>query len=227
MRGKADRDYVREGWHFASHEEAWDLLAPRLTSSDLERFNAVATDVLGAVSPEFELPVEQRDLAEIRGKTLPHSASLRQGIARALALMGTHPGRAKNAEGAAYLPGRVVSGVLAGGHDGEGWRVWATLDGVLPVLAEAAPEAFLGAVERGLSGSCFFEELFAQEDGQDFYGARVCHAGLLLALERLAWSSEHFAQVAGILAHLAELDPGGGEANRPGKRLRDFFRSCR
>ena len=35
-------------WRLTSHEEAWHLLAPRLTSSDVERFERVATSVFGA-----------------------------------------------------------------------------------------------------------------------------------------------------------------------------------
>ena len=46
---------VGNRWRLTSHEEAWHLLAPRLTSSDVERFERVATSVFGAVSPEFEL----------------------------------------------------------------------------------------------------------------------------------------------------------------------------
>ena len=47
---------IRNRWRFLSHEEAWHLLAPRLTTTDVERFERIAIDVLGAISPEFELP---------------------------------------------------------------------------------------------------------------------------------------------------------------------------
>ena len=43
------------------------------------------------------------------------------------------------------------------------------------------------------------------------------------ALERLAWSSEHFARVATVLAGLAELDPGGQISNRPAGSLSGLF----
>ena len=87
---------VGNRWRLTSHEEAWHLLAPRLTSSDVERFARVATSVFGAVSPEFELPVEERYMANVYGKVLPHSGTLREGIARSLALMGTQADRVKN-----------------------------------------------------------------------------------------------------------------------------------
>ena len=120
----ADSPVTKVGsrWRFTSLEEAWHLLAPRLTSSDVHRFERVANDVLGEVSPEFELPIDQRYMANVYGKVLSHSGTLREGMARSLALMGTHADRVKNAEGASFVPVRVVSHALA---EGKGWQIWA------------------------------------------------------------------------------------------------------
>ena len=210
---------VGKRWRLTSHEEAWHLLAPRLTSSDVQRFERVAIDVLGAISPEFELPVEERYMAGAMGKVLPHSGTLREGVARSLALMGTHSDRAKNAESAAYLPFRIVSTILG---DNNSWQIWATLSGHLAGLSEASPEAVLNAIERGLaSDPSPFEDLFAQE-GDGLFGG-VPHTGLLWALELLAWSRDHFSRVARILAHLTEMDPGGQVSNRPAESLKSLF----
>ena len=210
---------VGNRWRLTSHEEAWHVLAPRLTSSDLERFERVATSVFGAVSPEFELPVEERYMANVYGKVLPHSGTLREGMARSLALMGTQAERAKNAEGAPYVPARVVSAALEGG---KGWQTWATLSGCLKELAEAAPEALMDVIERDLAAHPSpFKDLFSQE-GDALFGGTP-HTGLLWALELLAWSPDHFARVAKYLARLAEIDPGGQVANRPAASLLSLF----
>ena len=211
---------VGNRWRFISHEEVWHVLAPRLTSSDVGRFEKIAAKVFGTVSPEFELPIEERYMAGIKGKVLPHSGTLREGIARSLALMGTHSDRAKNVDGAPYVPWRVVSSVLA---NGGGWQTWATLEiGNLAVLAEASPEALLDAIERDLDADPSpFEDLFAQEGDGLFRGTP--HTGLLWALELLAWSPDHFARVAKCLARLAEIDPGGQVSNRPAASLGSLF----
>ena len=206
-------------WRFISHEEAWHLLAPRLTSFDVQRFERVATDVLGEVSPEFELPIKQRYMASVYGKVLSHSGTLREGIARSLALIGTQADRVKNVEGALYVPARVVSTAL---ESGKGWQIWATLSGNLAVLAEASPEALLDAIEEGLDADPSpLEALFAQE-GDGLFGGTP-HTGLLWGLELLAWSRDHFARVTKVLARLAEIDPGGQVSNRPASSLRDLF----
>ena len=210
---------VGNQWRFTSHEEAWHVLAPRLTSSDVQRFEQAATSAFGAVSPEFELPAEERYMANVYGRVLPHSGTLREGMARSLALMGTQADRARNAEGSSYVPARVVSTALEGA---KGWQTWATLSGSLTELAEAAPEALLDAVERDLAADPSpFEDLFAQE-GDGLFGGTP-HTGLLWALELLAWSPDHFARVAKCLARLAEIDPGGQVANRPAASLRSLF----
>lgn len=210
---------VGNRWRLTSHEEAWHLLAPRLTSSDVDRFERVATSVFGVVSPEFELPVEDRYMANIYGKVLPHSGTLREGMARSLALMATQAERANNVEAAPYVPARVVSAALG---DGKGWQTWATLSGSLAELAEAAPEALLDVVERDLDADPSpFGDLFAQEEDALFAGTP--HTGLLWALELLAWSPDHFARAAKCLARLAEIDPGGQVANRPAASLLSLF----
>ena len=225
MARQPDAPLVKIGrrWRFVSHEEAWHLLAPKLTSSYVERFRELAVEVLGQVSPKFELPVAERYLTSIKGKVLPQSDTLREGIARSLALIGVSTDRAKYVENLEYLPAQVVRSCLG---DGTGWQIWATLDENLATLAEAGPDTFLDAVERHLTDSDTFAELFNQESDGLFSGAP--HTGLLWALERLAWSHDHFSRVARILAHLVALDPAksyetGRVANRPARSLRDLF----
>ena len=146
----ADSLFTKVGnlWRFVSHEEAWHLLAPRLTSSDVERFERIATEVLGEVSPEFELPIEDRYIAGIQGKTLLSSDTLREGIARSLALLGTGPDRAKNVDRAPHVPYRVVSGVLG---DGKGWKIWATLHSPLSNSCRGVAGGSLGRRREGFS----------------------------------------------------------------------------
>lgn len=217
----AEPPFTRVGnrWRFTSHEEAWHLLAPRLTPSDVERFENAATDLLSEISPRYDLPIEERFMANIYGKVLSQSDTLREGIARSLALMGTRADRAKNVEATSYVPSRVVSTVLGGSND---WWVWATLGDCLNELAEAAPEAFLDSVEKGLDAEPSpFEDLFNQE-GDGFFG-ETPHTNLLWALGTLAWSPDHFSRVAKCLARLTEIDPGGQTSPRPEKSLVSLF----
>ena len=210
---------VERRWRFTSHEEAWSILAPRLTQTYATRFKELAVTVLGQVSPAFELPPGERYMAAVLGKSLPHSSTLREGITRTLALMGVYPERAKNADSVQYVPSQVVTESLS---EGKGWQIWATLGNDLATLAEAAPDTVLDAVERDLSANPTpLKELFGHYGSPLF--ARTPYTGLLWALERMAWSADHFARVAMILARLAEYEPDNNVRNRPTESLRNLL----
>jgi len=203
----------RDGkWKFISRYEAWYALGPRVFDDHLDRLRNAAVLVLQEKDPQFELPKEKRYAASIYGKVLAHSSLLRKGLAETLALLGSHPKALTScsqgkAETIAIL---AVRDLLADAD----WTRWASLNDVLPLLAEAAPREFLNAVEKALnSDPCPFDEVFAQE-GDGIFG-RNYMTGWLWAMETLAWDPDHLSRVIVCLGELAARDPGGQWANRP------------
>jgi len=207
-------------WFVTKRLEMWNTLGQRLFDEHLDRFKEVAVSVLKEHDPMFELPPDERYAASIHGKVLAHSHLLRKGIAESLALLGSHPKALTNcsfnkAEAIASL---AVREILTEAD----WGLWASLNNLLPLLAEAAPQEFLNAVETALRNDpCPFDELFAQE-GDGFTGSNYM-TGLLWALETLAWSELYLTQVTVILGELASIDPGGNWANRPTSSLTTIF----
>src|SRR5262245_38476753 len=203
-------------WKVVARYEAWYALGPKLFDDQLDRLKEVAVKVLREKDPQFEMSPDGRYLASIHGKVLAHSPLLRTGLAETLALLGSHPQALiscsfSKAEATADL---TVREVLADAD----WVLWASLNDQLPLLAEAAPKEFLDAVETALnSDTCPFDALFAQE-GRGFTGRNYL-AGLLWALETLAWDAENLTRVVVILGELAERDSGGNWANRPANSL--------
>lgn len=203
-------------WRFVSRYEGWYALGPILADAELDTVLQTAVRVLQEPHPRFELPPEKRHAASVFGKELMHSPLLRIGLAETLALLGSHPAaltscRSGRPAAAAVL---AVRRILADAD----WIRWASLDRLLPLLAEAAPEEFLCAVERTLEvDPCPFDDLFAQEDPGPPGGTYM--AGLLWALETLAWDADHLTRAVLCLGQLAERDPGGRWANRPAESL--------
>jgi hypothetical protein len=188
-------------WYLASREDSWSQIAPMLTRNDLESFATVAQSVLAAKDPRFELEADKRWLSVDRPA---HSESLRQGLAETLALMGAIPhrlaGGSRTDEWAALIVGDLLQRANAD------WRIWASLSEQLPLLAEAAPEQFLAAVEQALAGhASVLLNLFQQQD-TGFFGTSP-HVGVIWGLERLAWFPEHLPLVALILARIAAAAP--------------------
>ena len=210
-----------EDWSYISRAEAWYMLAPYLASSDIEIFRAIAIEVLGRNSPQFDLPPNERYLAPIRGKILPYSDRLLEGITQTLALMGTQPELMTNIAGSSNIAVQIVE---AGMRGTDNWQNWATLGWHLRHIAEAAPDSFLDAVDNCLIANVDSAATLFQQDQDPLFGGAP-HVGLLSALERLAWSANHFASVVRILARLADIDPGGVVVNRPLASLAELFRS--
>ncbi len=203
----------RDGlWKVSARYEAWYALGPRLFDEHLERLQAAATLVLRERDPKFDLPPEERYLAAVREKMLPHSHALRKGLAESLALLGSHA-RALTSCSSGKAEAVAVLTVRALLADAD-WDIWASLDGLLSLLAEAAPGEFLDNVERALNMSPSpLAGLFAQESSP-FFGTNYM-SGLLWALETLAWDAAHLTRVVLILGELAAIDPGGQWGNRP------------
>jgi hypothetical protein len=211
-----------EKWRFAARGEAWNFLGSRITDDDLERFQETAAIVLGERDPEFDLPKEDRFAASIHGKVFSHSNLIRKGIAETLALIGSRPeALSSSTKGKAQLTAVIVVRRLLNKAN---WERWASLDSIMPLLAEAAPDEFLDAVESVLIDldNAPFHKIFAEE-GCGVLGGSNYMCGLLWALETLAWSPEYLSRVSVILADIASIDPGGNWANRPANSLADIF----
>ncbi|MFO1350914.1 MAG: hypothetical protein U1F68_09650 [Gammaproteobacteria bacterium] len=207
----------RDGvWKVIARYEGWYALGSRLFDEHLTRLRKAASVVLRELDPKFELPLDERYAANIRGKVLVYSHALRRGLAESLALLGSHPDALTscsfhNAEMTAVL---AVREILAGA----GWVLWASLNDLLPLLAEAAPGEFLDAIEKALnSDPCPFDMVFSQE-GSGITGGNYM-SGLLWALETLAWDAEYLTRVIVTLGELAARDPGGSWSNRPARSL--------
>jgi hypothetical protein len=214
-------------WVLVSKEDAWNLLARFLTSSDIKRFEDTISRVLGAVNPALDLPPDERPLAALRGRGAAYSDLLREGLADTLAIMGARSAAGALATGntSQAHADLLVRRLLASANTDQMGRLWSSLEDVLPLLAEAAPEAFLEAAETGLSGATpVLGKLFTDGDGLAAPFLSSPHTGLLWALENLAWSADYLGRVSLLLARLARLDPGGKLGNRPDRSLLTIYR---
>ena len=210
---------TNEKWRLIVRGEAWNALGNQITDEDLNRLEEIAVMVLGERDPKFDLPEGERFSAGIFGKQLKYSKLLREGLAETLALLGSKPDSLSScsdgkAENTAILTVRKLL------HK-ESWERWVSLDALLPLLAEAAPDEFLDAVESVLIDleKTPFHNIFAQEGKGGALGGWNYMSGLLWALETLAWHPDYLTRVAVILADIASIDPGGQSMNRPANSL--------
>jgi excisionase family DNA binding protein len=214
-----DPPFVRSGdqWHLASSEEAYLVLGHTLTQSDLARWHKLVVELISETDPVLDLPVDERPMAGIHGVRRKHSSTLRRGIAEGIALIGSHEDeRMSDNHTAAEHASSVVQEILRLANADTSGRSWWALSDVLPLLAEAAPWAFLDAVHEDLAeASPLLQTMFQDRDNDSVFGSSSPHSGLLWALETLCWSEDHILDAARALARLRTIDPGGRLSNRP------------
>jgi hypothetical protein len=218
---------VGASWHLVSAIDAWILLVERLNVEDMERFAITIDRVLGEIDPSLDVPEEERWWkASFEGRVRAFSSDLRRGLARSLALLGVYAEQLSLSQGtsgsgwSAYL----VASLLRAANEDATERTWASLSDLLPLLAEAAPDAVIDAITSGSSGpNPKLASMFTDSVGSGLFSSESPHTHLLWALERLAWSPEHFGAAIDLLARLAEIDPGGRLSNRPARSLAEIF----
>jgi hypothetical protein len=211
-------------WALVSPYDAWLQLGPQVRDPDLKRFEIAVKAVLLEPDPALAFPPEERWRATFDEKVSSYSGSLKRGLAESIALLAVNGVKAADGRGeefAAYL----VRTALGMANEDESGQLWSTLSPQLPLLAEAAPDAFLDAVRSGLRGDTpVLARLFGDsKDRSALFSAGSPHVSMLWALETLAWSPEHFGQVVDLLAQYAAIDPGGSMSNRPAESLQRIF----
>jgi hypothetical protein len=207
-------------WRLASPLDAWTQLSAHITRHDLERLKICFLEVLQEISPSFDLAPEQRMYASMLGKIPLYSHSLREGLTQSLILIALHGNHLSLPIGSTsqVFVNEIVYELLS---PADGKR-WMSLEHLLPLIAEAAPETFLDVLDDILqSHRPSIMEMFKEEPGLMFENSH--HAGLLWAIESLAWIPEWLTPATVQLARLARLDPGGKLTNRPIASLRNIF----
>lgn len=203
-------------WTISERADLWDIIGSHVFDQNLDSFKKSVVAVLTERDPAFELTTDERYAASFHGKVLTFSPALRKGLSEGLALLGTMSDALPNcshnkAEEVVVLAVREI-------FEDADWRLWGSLNSLLPDLAESSPDEFLNAVEHALSLlPCPFDELFSQE-GDGLSGGNYL-TGLLWALEGLAWDKKYLVRVCVLLGELASHDPGGNWSNRPGNSL--------
>jgi transcriptional regulator with XRE-family HTH domain len=202
-----------------SVQDMWSVIAPRLNDADIATYLDTVRGVLSKVDPRFH-EVDRARLIAFGDPPPIASKELRRGLLEALNVMMAFLERAKT--NVPLLEERIRGFVRDLLNDADAARWWSLRD-VLPLLAEAAPEEFLDAVEESAERGDAPLTVLLQSDGEGFF-ARDYISDMTTALQRLAWFPEYFADAAIALAALAAKDmKGNRHGNRPAGTLRQIF----
>ena len=216
LRWKFDKEapiiQIRSIWRLTSALDAWSVLSPFVTKSDLDNLRIIFLIVLPELNPELQLDPDKRYLASLFGKIPKFSHTIKEGLCQSLIMIAVF-GERFNLN-SIVSPQGFVDEVITKLLNQASGDLWCTLSNFLPLIAEASPRGFLQAVELSLSQDTPpIMEMFGEAG--DLFTTRSYYPHLLFALENLLFSPEYFLKTILILGRLSELDPGGKLSNRP------------
>ena len=207
---------VRNVFVFTSLEEAF-LEFGNLVSSELaSRWAEIAASVLLDPNPYEGLRSHERIAAQLKGQRRTYSPALRHGIAESLALAGAMESGSGDTNLASAAAERVVHDVLRQVTTGTEGHTWGAIADVLPLLAEAAPDTFLSALEDDLATrNPTVGRMFQVADDPLALGPSGQQHHLLWALEVLCWSPDHLVRATQILTELCRYELPKSSGNNP------------
>ena len=206
-----------------SRLDALFATAPFVTEADLDRLFLVTEYVLSENDPALDLPESERWMAAVHGKLRDHSKALRRGMGETLILLSEYGGRLFDGRLGGSVESRVSELVRKLLSPLDVQRL-LSLEADLPALAEAAPQAFLEAIEDDLRGDepAVLDLMKPVDTG--IFGGGCSRSGILWALECLAWSPELLPRVVEVLARLSRRRIADNYVNNPRSSLMSLFR---
>ncbi len=195
----------------------------RLTRSDLDGYFGFVERVYSVLDPALDLPEDQRWMANVLGKQHPFSGALFRGLGNTLILLAIHGDNICGNRLGISISARVYAIVRKLLTDLNADQ-WLSIRYTLQLLAEAAPDAFLTAIEHDLAKtSPSILSLMRVIEG--VISGTCLRTELLWALELLAWNSKNLGRVALILAQLSRHLITDNWGNKPSGSLRSLFRA--
>lgn len=217
-------DRVDEYWQVRAPVDAFIFYGHLISEVDLQRLKDAALKVFGHIVPP---PTRDQKFSISYVSAADYSKWLRDGLALTLLIIATMH-KIGGLRTSKTTPQHYVDEILSSLPEwGKKHEILVALGDQTTLLAEAAPNPFLRALESMLEGDRNEVVRFFSREGDDIFGPSSPHHQLLWALEALAWNPSFLNRTASVLAQLAELDPDpeSRHVNRPINSLRSILLS--
>lgn len=196
-------------YRLLSPELAWSRYGHLVTKSVASNFADVVTYILMDDDPAAELSGTARLAAQLLGQRPELSSTLRNNVVHSLAIATSMHSK----YGFCAISQELVDGIVRHTLKEADFQRWASFRSDLAIIAEAAPDVLLDALERDSRPSGPFEVIMGKADS-GVLGTSP-QIGILWALERLSWSPLHLDRAIGVLLRLVAFNPEIKHGNNP------------
>jgi hypothetical protein len=208
---RADPPVRRVGqvWTVASKIDLWTQLSAMAPPSIWPTLERVAVEVACERDPRLDLAPDARLIEVAKSRPRVHSDRSRHSLIDGVALIGSLPPKTLLSDGrpAASVAAKIVRDTTDRANADVSGATWAAISDSVLSLAEASPDTFLHAVERGLRGPAILRLIPETKHQPTFFGLQVDYGQLASALAMLAWDPALFASAGTTLVTLARLVP--------------------
>lgn len=222
--GMPDRPVDREAdvWQVRAPVDAFYFYSRQLTDDDLTRLRDAIVKVFGK---QPEQPSRDQKFNQAKAASSDYSQWLRDGLALTLLVIASmHKVADLHVKGKS--PQQYVDEVINALPEwGKTHHSIVRLGDQAALIAEAAPNPFLRALESMLEGAHEEVAQIFESERERFFGPSSPHVHFLWALETIAWDPRYLNRAALVLAKLGQLDPepDSNHVNRPINSLRDIL----
>ena len=190
-------------WRINKKEELIERYAEEYFQEEIQKFEKAVLKVLNEVNPKFDLKSEDRMMSNVLGNSATYSKSLKKSILETIAYIKSIDHLFINCEKEINnMQWCIVRDAL----QKITWKKLATLNDLLPLLAEINEKEYLRQIDDLLrNGNEELSKLFDEKE----YGitATGYTYGLYWSLELISWNPNFIMDAFSIFGKLAKYDP--------------------
>ena len=189
-------------WKIKGREELISRYAESYFDNEIEKFKNLLLCILKEVDPRFDLESDKRVMAKILEKKCNYSNTIKKSAAEVLPIMKSMKQEFINSEDEIN---KMLYEINRNVFKNANWKLIASLEYELPILAEADEDSFLDGVEEMIKQNIDeIQKLLTEKS--EFVIITKYTTGLYWALELIAWQPKYLSRVCIILTKLAQYD---------------------
>lgn len=199
---KSEQDFVFKNgvWKIDNRNKYLQYYALDFYKEDFEKFKLIITEILKERHPKLDLSFDKRNMYNIYNKITKYSEEIRTGVAETLVIVELLKHDFENCRiDASNFVILTVREIL----ENSNWYTWASLDKLLPYLAESSSSEFLNQLEDYLFRDDEKKIMLEKEEGITTYNYST---SIFWSLELIAWDTDYFVRACMNLSELAKYD---------------------